>query len=738
MLPRSGKNWTINPLLAIGIALFLLFGTLSLSLQDAHNIKNNAYAQEVDLGPFVNIGPPDRSRTLDAFSDGRIVYVAYEAQSIHLGLVLPGPGGRGEELQDAPANVIPGGSDPSIVVASGGQIYIVAERPGAGDIAFVECVGDDDNCEEPQDISTPPPEEDTTPPTLNVPEDITVQATSPDGAVVTFTVTAEDNVDGTATLDENNMLIQDDVGGDITISCDPPSGSTFPIGETVVQCTATDEAGNTATASFTVTVNPPPPPEGIEGEGSSDPNSCEDGIDNDDDGDIDFDDADCQFETGGLCSDGIDNDEDGETDSDDSDCFGGEPVSFNGNVPTEGVRPTPYPSVSPQIRFVTTSGVDDLALLDQRNEERDSALNLAEQIQQGEQREDQRQSGLNFNLDEQIQQGEQREDQREDQRGVDIDCPPAGTGAGSGSSIPSNAEIATSSDGSDIYIVWEQDGDIMFRASHDGGETFGEILNLSNNAGTSFNPRVATSSNGQFVHVTWEDNTPGNLEIFYSRSTDGGETFNGGSPVGTPTNLSSTPRASFDHQLVAEGTNVYVVWVDCTTDNGDIYFRESNNNGESFSDINNLSADNRFFHTSRDPDMAAQGSLVSVVWTVYGGAAGGIGEILFRESTNNGNSFGVFVLVSNTPGTDSKEPQVDYTPEDAERYVAWHDQGGPPRVNTPEGVYNVLAAASDNGVEFSPPVNLSDAPNNPDKQKQTSQLQIVDDVAVWDPSSRRG
>jgi hypothetical protein len=59
-------------------------------------------------------------------------------------------------------------------------------------------------------------------------------------------------------------------------------------------------------------------------------------------------------------------------------------------------------------------------------------------------------------------------------------------------------------------------------------------------------------------------------------------------------------------------------------------------------------------------------------------------------------------------------------------------------VNTPEGVYNVLAKASDNGVEFSSAVNLSDAPNNPDKQKQTSQLQIVDDVAVWDPSSRRG
>jgi Ca2+-binding RTX toxin-like protein len=106
----------------------------------------------------------------------------------------------------------------------------------------------------------PPPEEDTTPPTLTVPEDIVFEATSAEGAQVTFTVTAEDNVGGTATLDENNMLIQDNIGGSIIISCDPPSGSTFPIGETIVQCTATDEAGNTATASFTVTVQDTTPP----------------------------------------------------------------------------------------------------------------------------------------------------------------------------------------------------------------------------------------------------------------------------------------------------------------------------------------------------------------------------------------------------------------------------------------------------------------------------------------------
>ncbi|MDQ3966764.1 MAG: HYR domain-containing protein [Thermoproteota archaeon] len=110
----------------------------------------------------------------------------------------------------------------------------------------------------------PPPEEDTTPPVLTVPEDIVVEATSADGAVVTFEVTAQDNVDGTATLEEDEdggaTVTQDDVGGEIGIDCDPPSGTTFPIGSTTVACTATDEAGNTATESFTVTVQDTTPP----------------------------------------------------------------------------------------------------------------------------------------------------------------------------------------------------------------------------------------------------------------------------------------------------------------------------------------------------------------------------------------------------------------------------------------------------------------------------------------------
>ncbi len=68
---------------------------------------------------------------------------------------------------------------------------------------------------------------------------LTAVATSVSGAAVSYTApTAEDLVDGP-----------------VAATCDKPSGSVFALGVTTVTCTATDEAGNTGTASFTVTVS---------------------------------------------------------------------------------------------------------------------------------------------------------------------------------------------------------------------------------------------------------------------------------------------------------------------------------------------------------------------------------------------------------------------------------------------------------------------------------------------------
>ena len=79
-----------------------------------------------------------------------------------------------------------------------------------------------------------------TPPTLLVPQSFSaVEATSSAGAVVSYAglVTATDDQDG-----------------ELSPECTPASGSTFPLGETTVECSVTDSGGLSASASFVVKV----------------------------------------------------------------------------------------------------------------------------------------------------------------------------------------------------------------------------------------------------------------------------------------------------------------------------------------------------------------------------------------------------------------------------------------------------------------------------------------------------
>jgi hypothetical protein len=64
----------------------------------------------------------------------------------------------------------------------------------------------------------------------------TVNATSPSGAVVNYSVDVNDNV------------------GVVSVSCEPASGSVFPIGNSTVNCSASDAAGNSSSSSFSVHV----------------------------------------------------------------------------------------------------------------------------------------------------------------------------------------------------------------------------------------------------------------------------------------------------------------------------------------------------------------------------------------------------------------------------------------------------------------------------------------------------
>ena len=81
-----------------------------------------------------------------------------------------------------------------------------------------------------------------------------------------------------------------------------------------------------------------------------------------------------------------------------------------------------------------------------------------------------------------------------------------------------------------VYLVWPSnkttsDFEIMFKASTDGGKTFGPKINLSNSIGIdSERPRIAASGNS--VYVTWWERANQTMNEPVMRvSNDSGKTF---------------------------------------------------------------------------------------------------------------------------------------------------------------------------------------------------------------------
>ena len=128
--------------------------------------------------------------------------------------------------------------------ASGKKITVDC-NPASGSIfpigtSEVLCSADGSDTTKPFSITV----RDTTPPTVIVPSDLILEATGPLGRTVNFNSNATDIVDGP-----------------LSVNCNPPSGSTFPLGQTKVQCNATDSAGNRGTNDFIITVRDTTPPE---------------------------------------------------------------------------------------------------------------------------------------------------------------------------------------------------------------------------------------------------------------------------------------------------------------------------------------------------------------------------------------------------------------------------------------------------------------------------------------------
>jgi hypothetical protein len=121
------------------------------------------------------------------------------------------------------------------------------------------------------------------------------------------------------------------------------------------------------------------------------------------------------------------------------------------------------------------------------------------------------------------------------------------------------APMAASEDGNNVYVVWwtnrSGNWEVMFRASNDGGATFGERINLSNSPDTQ-SQTAEILAVGDSVFVTWwelnENVHPHTNESVLRVSNDGGQTFGPVINLGTNGTISGTEEEGEVGETVEE------------------------------------------------------------------------------------------------------------------------------------------------------------------------------------------
>jgi hypothetical protein len=110
------------------------------------------------------------------------------------------------------------------------------------------------------------------------------------------------------------------------------------------------------------------------------------------------------------------------------------------------------------------------------------------------------------------------------------------------------APMAASQDGNNVYVVWwtnrSGNWEVMFRASNDGGHTFGDKINLSNSPDTQSQTAEIIAIGNNMVFITWwelnENVHPHTNESVLRVSTDAGQTFGPVINLGTNGTVTTT------------------------------------------------------------------------------------------------------------------------------------------------------------------------------------------------------
>jgi hypothetical protein len=249
-----------------------------------------------------------------------------------------------------------------------------------------------------------------------------------------------------------------------------------------------------------------------------------------------------------------------------------------------------------------------------------------------------------------------------------------------------------------VYVVCHQlagDYEILFCASSDFGQTWGPVQIISGMDSGSLTPQLTVY--GSNVFVTWEQKTSliNNIpEIYFIKSTDRGVNWS------SPINLSNSPTLhSRWVQLESSNSVLYCAWLESPTyPQSDIYFSKSTDNGTSWTSPVNITNDAR--PQSR------------IYMTIYGNnhlyiASDDIitfnfDEIYLIKSTNGGLNWSTPLNITNNAGN-SNTPCVMVFGDNI--YFTWSDNSHSAPAYDNSDIF--FKWSSNDGVTWQDSINLS-------------------------------
>ena len=205
--------------------------------------------------------------------------------------------------------------------------------------------------------------------------------------------------------------------------------------------------------------------------------------------------------------------------------------------------------------------------------------------------------------------------------------------------------IITSDSGSNLYLVWQAEDpgdysvDIYFKKSTDKGDSWSTPTRLTWNQKYSFSPIIRTDSDDN-IHLVYSYNNYICTEIYYKKSTDGGSTWS------NPTRLTWLSGGSWVRSLTVDSnSNLYISWIDDTPGETEIYYKKSTDGGDDWTGATRLTWTNSYCrNTFMKTDM---NNNVHIVWD---NNSSGNHELYYRKSTDCAETWSALTRLTYTSG----------------------------------------------------------------------------------------